>query len=100
MWMNEYDIESALSRYNEHETPNLVHGVRVLYRLMNWTNDHSDGWPYWKKPANAAKSLMDLIQSVDRFDPKDVTEAQLKSALRPIKAFLTRQNVTHSEVML
>lgn len=96
MWMNEYDVEDALRRVDPEETPNLAGAVIALANLVSWTNSNSDGWPYWAKPGNAAKSLQALIQGVDRYDPQDVTAAQVTKALSPVKAFLTRQGVDHS----
>lgn len=98
MWMNEYDIEHAAVRFTE-ETPNLRRGARILMRLVNYTNRNSDGWPYWQKPARAADKLMTLIQAASRYDPEDITEADLKKALTPIKAFLTKQEVDHALIL-
>lgn len=98
MWMNEYEVDDAVRRFNG-TTPNLRRGAQVLHRLVRWTNRNSDGWGYWPKPSRAARSLMDLLYAADRFDPEDVTDAELARTLRPIKAFLTRQHVDHSEVL-
>ena len=96
--MNEYDVQDAINRLQS--APNLHRGAQVLRRLVDWTNSNSDGWAYWPKPVRAAKSLQELLQAADRFDPRDVTEADLNKALRPIKAFLTRHGVDHSVVLL
>ena len=102
MWMNEYDIDEALN--NTPEGSNLERGAQILYRLKNWTNENSDGWPYWRKPANAASKLMVLLDSWSGrnhyLNDYDCSEADLKAALTPIKAFLTRQGVEHSRVFL
>jgi hypothetical protein len=98
-WMNEYEVAEAVRRFDE-QTPNLREGAQVLDRLVRWTNNNSDGWPYWAKPKRAANSLMGLLNGADRFDPEDITARQLAVALRPIKAFLTRQGVDHSKVLL
>lgn len=98
VFMNEYEIEETFARFNRGETPVLAEGATCLYRLMGWTNENSDGWPYWSKPSRAAQKLQTLLQSPDRFDPQDVTPAALKAACTPIKAFLTRQDVDHSAV--
>lgn len=99
MWMNEWDIEEAVHRFDRAATPNLGRGAIILQRLMRWTNRNSDGWPYWRLPSNAARSLMNLLQSVDRFGPvDDVSDADLKKALAPIKAFLTRRGVSHEAI--
>jgi hypothetical protein len=98
MFMNDHDIEDAAVRLRG--CPNLSIGVMVLARLAGWTNRNSDGWAYWPKPTNAARRLMELLQSADRFDPNpiDVTEEELRRTFTPIKAFLTRQGVDHAEI--
>lgn len=92
--MNEYDIEETLRHTAYAEVANLRRGAVVLSRLKDWTNNNSDGWPYWQKPGKAAAKLMDLLHTagLSHFD-EDVTEAGLNKTLTPIKAFLTRQGV-------
>jgi hypothetical protein len=93
-YMNEWDIAEAVERYADH--PILGPATRTLANLAEWTNHNSDGWPYWPKPARAAARLMELIErdgtSRYRFDADraDVSEAEYRAALRPIKAFRTR----------
>ena len=99
MFMNEYEIEIALSRFANDETPNLFTAANTLYRLKEWTNDNSDGWAYWPKPCRAAKRLQELLQAADRFNPVDCTDAALKAALTPIKAFLTSHKVDHAKII-
>jgi hypothetical protein len=97
-YMNEYDIAEAGARYHEH--PILGPATRTLRNLMQWTNENSDGWPYWAKPARAAARLMEMIErdgtSTYRFDDEreDVTPDEYAKALRPIKAFRTKQGAT------
>lgn len=98
-FMNEYDVAEANRRWDGHTV--LGPAVKTLVNLMEWTNSHSDGWAYWPKPARAAEKLMALIEGDDHpegrrgamFDHEraDVTAESLKAALRPIKAFRTRQ---------
>lgn len=94
-FMNAWGIEEARSRYFLH--PVLGPATATLFNLMEWANQNSDGWAYWPKPARAAKKLMELIErdgtSRWRFDDErtDATQAEYKAALRPIKAFRTRQ---------
>lgn len=95
LFINEYEIDELLRRFDEEETPNLVKGAKVLDGLCQWTNSNSDGWPYWKKPLQAATKLMTLLQAAERFDPKDCTDAELRATLTPIKSFLTKQGVEH-----
>lgn len=102
MFMNEWDIEEAVRQHDDH--PILGPATETLYNLMRWTNRHSDGWAYWPKPCRAARKLQELIQGDGSWEARygertDVTEAQLKAAYSPIKAFLTRQNATDTIIV-
>jgi hypothetical protein len=96
MWMNECEIDDAISRYRAH--PVLGPAVVTLSSLRNAVNASSDGWPYWSKPARAADKLMTLIAgptSMSRYgDRDDATPAALKAALIPVKAFRTREKLS------
>jgi hypothetical protein len=105
LFMNEHEVEEVFDRLDGAypAVPNLATGASVLDALVAWTNEHSDGWPYWPKPARAAKNLMELFRERDyaiRFGHDqsgnpltDVDAADLTKALRPIKTFLTTQGV-------
>lgn len=103
-FMNEYDIEHALRRFDPNVTPNRYHLVLVVSNLRAWANHNSDGWAYWPKPCNAARTAIGHIESTtnrennDR-ERNDISDSQLKAALTPIKSFLTRQGVPHSDVI-
>lgn len=96
-FMNDHEISQTLAHFTFHDRPNLQRGSAVLVNLRDWANRNSDGWAYWPKPARAARQLMELLS--ERHYVADITEAELKTALRPIKSFLTRQGVNHSEVI-
>lgn len=103
LFMNEYDVEGALHRFADAETPNLFRGAQHLARLVGWANTNSDGWAYWPKPCRSAKSLMEMLKvATDQYYRggvvTDVSEAELTKAFRPIKAFLTREGVDHGVV--
>jgi len=94
LYMNEYEVEEARARYASH--PVLGPATRTLANLVDWTNRNSDGWAYWPKPVRAAERLQQLIQGKvpeSRWDTEraDATPEALKAALRPVKAFRTRQ---------
>jgi hypothetical protein len=93
-YMNEYDIMRVETVYAEHEI--LGPAVQTLRNLVDWTNSHSDGWAYWPKPCRAAARLMEMIERDGttryRDERDDVTAAEYAKALRPIKAFRTRQS--------
>jgi len=109
MWMNEHEVEEAFDTFESAHpaVPNLAAGASVLDALVAWTNENSDGWPYWQKPSNAAKPLMELLGAhtyAARFGYyqgtaktlEDVSEADLRKAMTPIKAFLKRQGIDHN----
>jgi hypothetical protein len=103
-WMNEWDVEDAL-RYFGDDTPNLRTGAIVLGHLVMWTNDNSDGWPYWHKPSRASQRLQDLLSGAMNDYRRgnavpDISDRTLRSALTPIKAFLTRQGVPHDQILV
>ena len=103
--LNEYDVADALDRTDPDETPVLAKAVRILDRLVRWTNRNSDGWPYWRKPSDASRKLQELIQSRSPIqmmrdnDYSDLSEADLRKALTPIKRFLTSRDVEHSLIL-
>lgn len=97
--MNEYDIESARRRFTRAACPNRLALVMVVEHLATWTNENSDGWPYWSKPRNAARAAIRHIESRtwaenEAQERNDITDAEMLAAVRPIKAFLTRQHVS------
>lgn len=114
-WMNRWEVEDAVNLFHQTGTPNLASASAALDNLVQWTDRHSDGWSSWPKPARAAKSLMALLQAKEKdyredgcvsragesgvVEFTDATEAEMKKALAPVKAFLTRQGVEHSEVL-
>ncbi|MCL4414048.1 MAG: hypothetical protein M1522_04755 [Actinobacteria bacterium] len=96
-FMNEYEVQEAAERRMAH--PTLGPATRTLRNLCELANHCSDGWCYWPKPMRAASSLMALIDGDGsyeaRYGPRaDVTAAQVKAAYRPIRSFLTRNELS------
>lgn len=83
-WMNDFDIDRAMSKFKSH--PVLSRAVKFLSDLREEANNHSDGWHSWPLPSNAAAQLQGLVQH-----PEYATEANLKKALGPIRAFYTKR---------
>jgi hypothetical protein len=103
-YMNDYDLTRALHTYNPYTTPNRAYLAATVANLAAWANSHSDGWAYWPKPVQAARRAIELIDSTtnaenDRRRRIDATDAETAAALRPIKAFLTREKIPHTEVL-
>ena len=89
--MNEHDVEEAWRRFQLH--PVLGPAARTMANLVEWTNANSDGWPYWRKPSDAAAGLQNILMNALRMrggDHPAVTADDYKLALRPLKAFRTR----------
>lgn len=94
-YMNDYDLDSARSRFTRASCPNRLALVLVVDNLREWADTVSDGWAYWPKPARAADKAMALIESRtnrenQEQEANDITDAEMLAAVRPIKAFLTR----------
>ncbi|MEU7802640.1 UvrD-helicase domain-containing protein [Micromonospora arborensis] len=92
-FMNESDIADAQRRWADH--PVLGPAADTLAALVEVTNQNSDGWPYYAKPARSAAKVMELIEGDGTVQymqgaREDATAAKLSAALAPIKAFRTR----------
>ena len=99
LFMNDYDLDMARRRFTAAACPNRLGLVMVVDALREWADTVSDGWAHWPKPANGAKRAMELIESrrheENRGQEKhDITHQQVLEAVRPIRSFLTRQDVT------
>jgi hypothetical protein len=98
-FMNDYDLDYARMRFTRASKPNRLALVMVVDLLREWTNHHSDGWAYWPKPVRAAERAIRLIESTTNAaneyqETVDITDEEMLWAVRPIKAFLTRQGVS------
>ena len=74
------------------DTTPLGRAVQFLKAYKDQVNAHSDGWPYWAPPVQAASQLIELVDKQihwTRVPP--MTDAQFKKALTPIKSFMTRR---------
>jgi hypothetical protein len=102
-FMNIFDISRAAHRHADHEVT--MAAVETLWRLMEWADSNSDGWAYWPKPARSAARLMELVegdgtwQAAEDIDQR-ATPAAYRKACAPIKAFLTRQGVSHDTIIV
>lgn len=104
MFMNEYDRTGAIYRFARANTPNRLALAVAVDSLATWADNNSDGWAYWPKPRQAAAKAIALIESRTNAENEaqertDATDAEVKAALAPIKAFLTRQGVDHATVI-
>lgn len=100
-YMNDYDLAMADQRYRRGETPNRYALVLVVAHLVEETNFVSDGWAYWPKPCRAAERAIREIESTaypehERRQHEDITDAELRAAVQPIRSFLTRHRDIYS----
>lgn len=96
--MNGHDIDFAISRFTRAAKPNRLALALVIDHLASWTDQNSDGWAYWTKPRQAAQRAIAAIESTtnaanDAQERTDISDDDLRAAVRPIKAFLTRHKV-------
>lgn len=105
-FMNEYDIESALDAFviDGGPTPHLGMLAQVVWHLSDWANRNSDGWHSWPKPCRAAGRAQEILSEAlsqrYRGGVEDIDIVTLRKACTPIKAFLTRQGVPHTDVFV
>lgn len=97
-YVNDYDIAMARRRFGQGTTPNRLALAMVVDHLREWADRNSDGWAYWPKPCRAAAKAIAHIDSTTSEgnraqEREDITDADMLAAVKPIKAFLTRQQV-------
>ena len=105
LFANEWDIDQYQAVFTETSTPNLHAAALTVARLSDWANRNSDGWAYWPKPVRAAARLIQLCEDAMKTHYQggslpDISVAELRKAQQPVKAFLTRQNVAHDQVIV
>jgi len=105
MFANRHDITDWVDRYGEYDVPNLGTAALTLQRLQEQVDSMSDGWGYWRAGTAAGGRLVAALQVADvqyrrGGELRDLTDAELKRALIPVKSFLTRHHVAHSDVLL
>lgn len=90
-YMNDYDVILALQACDPSR-PVLSKAVRFLADFKDEVDSHSDGWCYWRAPVVAARRLIELIPLPYGIRAaSDITEAQYRYALVPIKSFFTQK---------
>jgi hypothetical protein len=86
---NDFDIQRARQRFAN--SPVLNQATALLQNVAIDADANSDGWAHWPAPCRACRQLIELIDSHYLLRlPNDATEAQLRKAAAPIKAFYSR----------
>ena len=80
---------------DKQSAPNLARAAVTLHRLASWTNRNSDGWHCWPKPARSASRLIEALDTALTAHYRgqqvvDISAADLRAALTPVKSMLTR----------
>jgi len=102
-WMNDYEIQDAQRRFAQD--PIIGPVCNFLAAFADEVNSNSDGWHSWPLPAHAASSLMGLVQKAKDNSRNSmpgqvpVTVEDVKKAMAPIKAFMTRRGLKAGMVM-
>jgi len=101
LYLNTHEIATYAVNSDPERLPNLHRAADTLANLAQWADENSDGWAYWPKPCRAAASLQRLLIRPEHngYDAVDCDAATLAAALRPVKAFLTRQGVDHDAII-
>ena len=92
MFMNQPEIEFAASR--QHACPNVTKGIKLMLRLVEAVNAQSDGWAYFPAPSRSCEKLQELVKTAGNLNHGThgtITADQLKKAVAPIRAMVTRQ---------
>lgn len=106
--LNEWDVENGVhdAAIHSNRMPVYQEAAVRLERFVNWVNQNSDGWPYWRPANRAAVKLQEVVneQLQARYRTSstardDSDPAALKRALTPIKSFLTGQGADWREVL-
>lgn len=109
LFMNEWDIEETVEVATRLDNANQIKAAATLAQLAEWTNNNSDGWAYWPKPCRAAARLQEALQRMHADERRswsagaeavvDFTDAEIASALAPIKTFLERHGADWRRVL-
>lgn len=102
-FMNRWEVDDAVRRYDWYETPNLLALALTVRNLRDWADENSDGWAYWPKPARACARAFVQLDNVERrrgLLDGDISGPTFKACLTPVKAFLTRQGVPHHDIIV
>lgn len=105
IYLNEWDIANIVDDLRDRDDlPNLRRAAATLDRLRVWTDRNSDGWPYWRAPRNASQKLAQALQAWTEsnrrgYGDTDLSDANLRKILTPVKSFLTRHGADHSLVI-
>lgn len=105
MMLNESEIQDLQRMFSKEDTPRLYEASRALARLVNWTNQCSDGWPFWRKPSQASINLQDRLRLAEdarrrRGAVDDITKDEWSRLFRPIRQFLGDQKVEDPDMVL
>lgn len=98
MFLNQHEIEHIATRV--HEDLNVRKGVRLILRLMQATNEQSDGWAHWSPPSKSIQKLVQLLQTAGNLmygTRGKISDADLRKAVAPIKAMVTQQRTKQKQ---
>lgn len=90
------EIEMMIERA-AHLDNTTVLAAQYAAQYLNTVNENSDGWAYWSACHGPAEKLLTTLDRATgggfRAPGDPVTPDELKKALTPMKAFLTRRKL-------
>lgn len=93
---NQAEIEMMVDRAARLDTTTALAG-RYAARYLTIINENSDGWAYWSACHGPAEKLLTALDRATgggfRAPGDPVTPDELKKALSPMKALLTRRKL-------
>lgn len=93
MWMNESEIEIALSRC-QSAPAHVKKAAQFLSDFCDLINSISDGWPHWSYGTKCAEDLQDIIDKaqhpINQYPSTVVHWSVCQKACNKVKTFLKR----------
>ena len=96
MFFNEYEIQEMAHRAQAN--PELAPFGQIALRYVDIVNSNSDGWPYWSAASKSASRFLNSLHKLTtphryRYNEPMPTTADLRKALAPMKALLTKRGL-------
>lgn len=96
LFFNEYEIQEMAHRAQTN--PELAPFGKIALRYVEIVNSNSDGWAYWKAASKSAARFLQSLHKLTmphhyRYNESMPTTADLRKALSPMKALLTKRGL-------
>jgi hypothetical protein len=89
-FLNRWEIDDKANRHRNH--PVLGPATQYLVEFRDMVDENSDGWAHWSAAPTAAARLMKIAETPP-IAADDVTLADVRKALTPIKSLCTKHKL-------